>query len=183
MDPQPTMWMWSRELTHRRSTASQLKEMDCITCHNRITHHVYTPEESVDNAMISLGVISRDIPEIRQQGVEVLRGEYATPGAGARSDCELWTSTTQTHYSGFYGAHTDQVQQAIDGAAGDLLRRRSSLTRRWTGIHIPRTSGISIRRDASAATTESTWMPTSRPSAWSAMCVTRSRSWLAQPTL
>ena len=27
---------------------SKLKEMDCITCHNRITHLIHPPEESVD---------------------------------------------------------------------------------------------------------------------------------------
>ena len=77
---------------------SKLKEMDCITCHNRITHHVYTPEESVDSAL-SLGEISRDIPEIRAKGVEVLRQAYATPGRCADwhrqsgrvlSDALLW---------------------------------------------------------------------------------------------
>lgn len=90
---------------------SKLKEMDCITCHNRITHHVYTPEESVDSAL-SLGVISKDIPEIRKMGVEVLRGEY-TSQADALEGIASLDSYYQTHYSGFYGANTDKVVQAI----------------------------------------------------------------------
>ncbi len=91
---------------------SRLKEMDCITCHNRITHHVYTPEEFVDRE-ISLGVISGDIPEIRQKGVDVLRREYATQ-AEALDSIGALDQYYATHFSGFYGAHTDLVKQAID---------------------------------------------------------------------
>ena len=54
---------------------SQLKQMDCITCHNRITHRIYTPEDSLDNAL-ARGKISATIPEIRTQGIETLRAEY-----------------------------------------------------------------------------------------------------------
>jgi nitrate/TMAO reductase-like tetraheme cytochrome c subunit len=90
---------------------SQLKEMDCITCHNRITHHVYTPEESVDRAL-SQGEISRDIPEIREQGVEALNGVYATAVEGRAGIAGL-DAYYQTHYSGFYGANIAKVTQAI----------------------------------------------------------------------
>lgn len=89
----------------------KLKEMDCITCHNRITHHVYTPEESVDSAL-SLGEISRDIPEIRAKGVEALRQVYATQ-ADAQTGIAGLDAYYQTHYSGFYGANTDKVTRAI----------------------------------------------------------------------
>jgi nitrate/TMAO reductase-like tetraheme cytochrome c subunit len=91
--------------------ASKLKEMDCITCHNRITHHIYTPEESVDKAL-SLGVLSKDVPEIRKMGVEVLRRDYTTQAEALAGIASLG-SYYQTHYSDFYGANTDKVTQAI----------------------------------------------------------------------
>jgi hypothetical protein len=43
--------------------SSELIEMDCITCHNRITHLVLTPEATVDQ-LISRGVISPSIPSV-----------------------------------------------------------------------------------------------------------------------
>ena len=89
----------------------KLKEMDCITCHNRITHRVYTPDESVDTA-ISVGEISRDIPEIREKGVEALRQVYSTQ-ADAKAGIASLDLYYQTHYSGFYGANTQKVTQAI----------------------------------------------------------------------
>jgi hypothetical protein len=90
---------------------AKLREMDCTTCHNRITHHVYTPEESVDR-QISLGIISRDIPDIRERGVAVLREQYATRAEALESIGAL-DGYYATHFSGFYGAHTDTVRQAI----------------------------------------------------------------------
>ncbi|HEY5983712.1 MAG TPA: NapC/NirT family cytochrome c [Anaerolineales bacterium] len=90
---------------------SQLKEMDCITCHNRITHLIHQPEESMDNAM-SIGVISPDIPEIRARGVEVLRAGYASHDE-AMKNIQSLDAYYQTHYSGFYGANTKKVKDAI----------------------------------------------------------------------
>src|SRR3990172_7306661 len=56
---------------------ADLKQMDCITCHNRITHLVYNPQDSVDG-MLARGVIDRAIPEIRSKAVEALGGQYAS---------------------------------------------------------------------------------------------------------
>lgn len=54
---------------------SQLIEMDCITCHNRISHLILPPEASVDQ-LISRGLISTSIPDIRSKAVEVLSGDF-----------------------------------------------------------------------------------------------------------
>jgi len=43
----------------------KLKTVDCITCHNRVTHDFAPPADSVDNAMAS-GLISPKIPEVRK---------------------------------------------------------------------------------------------------------------------
>lgn len=90
---------------------SQLKEMDCITCHNRITHLIHLPEQSVDNAL-AVGVISKDIPEIRKLGVEVLRADYASADDALKRIAGL-DAYYQTHHSGFYGARTADVKAAI----------------------------------------------------------------------
>ena len=84
---------------------SQLKRMDCITCHNRITHRVYTPEESVDRAL-EAGTISKSIPFIRRQAVEVLRATYATQAEGL-AGIESLSDYYKTNYPDFYA--TDQA--------------------------------------------------------------------------
>ena len=54
-----------------RSIPGQFKKMDCITCHNRITHLVLPPADRVDQ-MLSRKLIDPAIPEIRLRGTEVL---------------------------------------------------------------------------------------------------------------
>jgi hypothetical protein len=60
---------------------ADLKEMDCITCHNRITHLVKTPEDTV-NDLIARGVISSRIPEIRRIAVDVYGAPYESVEKG-----------------------------------------------------------------------------------------------------
>jgi len=91
--------------------ASQMHQMDCITCHNRITHRVYTPEESIDSAL-SLKQISVDIPEIRKKGVEVLRVDYKTHADGEAGIAALGKYYQDT-YSDYYANNADKITAAI----------------------------------------------------------------------
>ncbi len=91
--------------------ASQIREMDCITCHNRITHHVYTPEESLDNAL-ALGQISTGIPEIRKKGVETLRVNYQTHAEGEAAITAL-EKYYQNNYSDYYSNNATKITDAI----------------------------------------------------------------------
>ena len=92
--------------------SSKLKEMDCITCHNRITHRIYTPEESVDRAL-ALGQISADIPEIRKKGVEVLRGEYAT-----QEDAQAGIAKLES----YYGSNHPEFYELSPGKVADAVQ-------------------------------------------------------------
>lgn len=91
--------------------SSELKEMDCITCHNRITHRIYTPEESLDRAL-ALGQISQDIPEIREKGVEALRGDYASQTEAQTAIAKLG-SYYEGNYPEFYELNSGKVADAI----------------------------------------------------------------------
>ena len=90
---------------------SKLKEMDCITCHNRITHRIYTPEESLDRAL-ALGQISQSIPEIREKGIEALKGDYAT-----QAEAQAGIAKLESYYEGnhpeFYELNSGKVADAI----------------------------------------------------------------------
>lgn len=92
--------------------SSQLKEMDCITCHNRITHRIYTPEESLDRAL-TLGKISPGIPGIREKGVEILSGDYATQ-ADAQTGIAKLESYYKSNYAEYYEANPEKVASAVE---------------------------------------------------------------------
>jgi len=90
---------------------TKLKQMDCITCHNRITHRIYTPEESMDNAL-SLGKISVDIPGIWDLGVKVLQGDYATQEQALDAIAQL-DAYYQSNYSDYYASNSANVKTAV----------------------------------------------------------------------
>jgi len=92
--------------------AATLKEMDCITCHNRITHRIYTPEESLDRA-IALGQVSRDIPNIRAKGVAALRGDYADQAAGMAGIAML-KSYYEDEHPDYYRSNVGNITDAIE---------------------------------------------------------------------
>lgn len=90
---------------------SNLKQMDCITCHNRITHRIYTPDESMDNAL-SLGKVSTDIPGIREKGIEVLKGAYTTQTQALDAIAKL-DAYYQSEFPDFYSENSPKITDAI----------------------------------------------------------------------
>jgi nitrate/TMAO reductase-like tetraheme cytochrome c subunit len=90
---------------------SALLKMDCITCHNRVTHHFNTPEEAVDSAL-QFGQIDAAIPQIRRQAIRVLRAGYDNAEAAAAGIASL-RSYYQTNLPEYFGENADKIDQAI----------------------------------------------------------------------
>ena len=90
---------------------AQLKEMDCMTCHNRITHLVLPPADRVDE-LLSRGLIDPAIPEIRARGADVLSASYSTVPAALDVIAGLKTFY-QTTYADYYQQHPEKVDAAI----------------------------------------------------------------------
>ena len=111
MAPRPNMWMSQPISTHPQIKESDLKVMDCITCHNRVTHDFQPPADSVDSAM-GAGLISPTIPEIRKKGVEVLSVSY-TSQAEAMSGIAGLENYYTAYYPDFYNKNTQLISAAI----------------------------------------------------------------------
>jgi hypothetical protein len=56
---------------------AQIRQMDCMDCHNRPSHIYKKPNDAVDLA-IAGGRIDRELPLIRSRATELLVGDYAT---------------------------------------------------------------------------------------------------------
>ena len=89
----------------------ELKSMDCITCHNRISHTISFPDQAVDNAL-SRGVIADDIPDIRRIGAEILSIEYIDQDQALDSISKLENYYEST-FPEFYSSNQEKVAQAI----------------------------------------------------------------------
>ena len=88
---------------------SNLKTMDCVTCHNRVTHDFKLPQDSVDDSM-ARGVIDPGIPQIRQKAVQVLYVNYASHDEAYAAFDKLEADYKTTDY---YAQHSQQVDAAI----------------------------------------------------------------------
>ena len=110
---------------------SQLKTMDCITCHNRVTHNFRLPADSVDDAM-SLGLISTDIPFIREKSVELLNVQYASTDEALNAIAGL-EQYYKDNYPEYFSDNTAKVAEAIQ-TLRDIYNRTVFLDQKvdWT---------------------------------------------------
>jgi nitrate/TMAO reductase-like tetraheme cytochrome c subunit len=93
------------------AAAGPLRTMDCITCHNRITHLVPTPERAVDSAL-ARGLISTKIPFIRKQAVATLAAAYPSQAEALAAMDKLDAYYAQ-NYSDFYASNSRAVKDAV----------------------------------------------------------------------
>jgi nitrate/TMAO reductase-like tetraheme cytochrome c subunit len=90
----------------------KLEEMDCITCHNRITHLIYPPDDAIDQ-MMARGQISLQIPEIRKKAEQVYHLRYESrelAEAGIASLADYY----RVHYPDFYAENEVLVAEAVE---------------------------------------------------------------------
>jgi hypothetical protein len=94
-----------------RSTLDEkeLVTMDCVTCHNRITHEFAFPEESINTAM-ARGQINPEIPLIRKKAVELLSVNYTSRQKAFAAFDALEDYYKKTTY---YSGHAEQITGAI----------------------------------------------------------------------
>jgi hypothetical protein len=81
------------------------RTMDCMDCHNTVGHPIApTPEKAVDGA-IAAGLVSRQLPYVRREGLRVLSASYPTQDAGSEAIDRALRS--------FYGSQGAIDQQAV----------------------------------------------------------------------
>jgi hypothetical protein len=67
--------MGQTSIVEKARESDQIRQLDCIDCHNRTAHYIPYPEQMVDRA-ITDGLISRKLPFIRSKAVELLSQSY-----------------------------------------------------------------------------------------------------------
>ncbi len=94
-----------------KQVESQLRRMDCIDCHTRISHLFRSPSNAMDEAL-ARGLLDSSMPYIKSEGTKILSQEYPSLDAGMKAveDLEGWYKTNEPTY---YAANTQKVQQAV----------------------------------------------------------------------
>ena len=90
----------------------ELRRMDCIDCHNRISHLFEHPDRLVDEALAK-GKINEDIPFIRAKAAGILEGDYASHEE-ADASAEALADWYVTNYPAYYAENEGQIRQAIE---------------------------------------------------------------------
>jgi hypothetical protein len=108
------------DTTDQMIGAGTRRTMDCIDCHNTVGHPISpTPERAVDRA-IAAGMVSRDLPFARREGLRLVKASYPSQDAGAAAiDRELRT---------FYQSRSPIDPKAVERtvAALQALYRRNN---------------------------------------------------------
>jgi len=105
----------SSDLSKAELANLPLKRVDCITCHNRISHNILPPDKAVDNALANKQ-IDQGIPFIRKNAIATLSGKYATDDEGVQAIRKM-EKTYQDAYEDYYLTHKEEVQQAVETLA------------------------------------------------------------------
>ncbi len=100
------------EQTREELEAMPQVRMDCITCHNRITHNILPPDRAVDMALWRRQ-IDASIPYIREKAVAVLSAEYETDEE-AHAAIRALADAYAEEYPDHYAENEAAIQQAVE---------------------------------------------------------------------
>jgi hypothetical protein len=95
------------------------REMDCMDCHNRPSHHYATPMEFIDHSLIS-GDIPKDLPFIKKVAMDLFIDPY--------DNTDTAISTIRTYTNEFYAENmpnileerAEDVDKAIAGIINEF---------------------------------------------------------------
>jgi hypothetical protein len=90
---------------------SRLKPIDCVTCHNRVTHEFMVPSEAVDLS-ISRGLIDPSIPLIRKKAVDALSAKYESREAALAAISDIGEDYQRNLFD-YYSRNGKRIQQAV----------------------------------------------------------------------
>jgi hypothetical protein len=85
--------------------------MDCVDCHNRPTHIYQTPEKGIDEA-IREGVLSRDLPFVRREGLRLLTADYPSHEEARRAISAGISAFYVNEYPEIAAAEAPMIEQA-----------------------------------------------------------------------
>jgi hypothetical protein len=86
-----------------------IREMDCMDCHNRPAHAYELPERALDGSM-SAGAISPSLPFAKKTGLAILKTDYKTREEAAEKIPAAFRSFYQTKYPAVFAQHTADVE-------------------------------------------------------------------------
>lgn len=104
----------NEDMTVAGKVNEQIREMDCIDCHNRPTHIFLSPEKALDQKMI-INSIPRELPFIKRQGLEAITQIYGTADIARHNIARQLREWYRENYPDIYEKKRELVDQGIKG--------------------------------------------------------------------
>lgn len=92
----------------------ELREMDCVDCHNRPTHIYLSAEQALDRKL-KFGEIPVELPFIKRQAYEVVNEEYASHEEAKTAIAEKLSKWYQENYPEVVEEKKELLDKAISG--------------------------------------------------------------------
>lgn len=99
-------------LTSEEYEASEIRQLDCMDCHNRPSHVYYSPDHSIDKALLA-DKIDRSLPEIKRVAVESMDREFETERSALDSIASFISDFYQLEYPELMKESGDQIEKSI----------------------------------------------------------------------
>ena len=92
----------------------EIRQMDCMDCHNRPSHNYHTPVFFINNA-ITAGIIPKELPEVKLVAMDVLSDDYPTTDSAMKAIESKVNAYYSSAYEDIFNSDPGLVQQAITG--------------------------------------------------------------------
>lgn len=104
----------AEDILQKDGPGGEERVMDCIDCHNRPSHIYLPPERAVDNKVLS-GEVPRELPFIKKQAMEALKGKYASQQEAKSAIATELSGWYQKNYPELVRQKADLIERAIAG--------------------------------------------------------------------
>jgi hypothetical protein len=103
------------ELLTGSATEGEMREMDCIDCHNRPSHIYLSPDAALDRKLAE-GTIPVELPFIKRQAMEVITANYESSAQAREAISEGLTEWYAENYPQLVEEQPQLLEQAVKGA-------------------------------------------------------------------
>ena len=102
------------ELLNETVLVGEMREMDCIDCHNRPSHIYLSPDDALDRKLAE-GDIPTELPFIKRQAKELITASYETAGQARETIAGKLTAWYRDNYPELVAAKPKVLEAAVQG--------------------------------------------------------------------
>jgi nitrate/TMAO reductase-like tetraheme cytochrome c subunit len=99
----------------------ETRSMDCVDCHNRPTHAFELPHRGLDRE-ITAGSISRELPFVKKQALELLKVKYTSQEEATRAIADGLAAYYAATYPDLAKAKKAEIEAAVKAVQAVYLR-------------------------------------------------------------